>query len=132
MGKASREKGARGERELATILAKHLNLEIRRNLVQYQTGGIDLTGLPWSIEVKRCETLKINAFWQQAVAQVKDNDPPPVLAYRTSRKPWRFILPTGVLVPHYPWSFDLDDTLNMPLKTFIYATRLRLAARDSQ
>lgn len=126
-GRASREKGARAERELANLLAEHLPLEIRRNLIQYQTGGMDLSGLPWSIEVKRHETLSIPAWWRQTVTQSIGGDPP-VLAYRPSRKPWRFVVPAYLLLPHFFESDDLEHTIETGLNVFIHLTRLRLAA----
>ena len=75
-------KGKRGEREACDELqptvdsvAKELGMEaprIRRNLQQSGDGGEDLIGLPWySIEVKRCETLNLAAWWRQCVTQAR-------------------------------------------------------------
>lgn len=125
-GRANREKGARAERELANLLAEHLPLEIRRNLVQYQTGGVDLTGLPWSIEVKRHETLSIPSWWRQACEQATSGLPP-ILAYRPSRKPWRFLVPAYLFLPHFAESVELEHTIETGINVFIHLTRLRLA-----
>lgn len=76
----SRQKGANGEREVAKILQQVVNEvalqcgyvspTIRRNTEQSQIGGEDLTGLPWySFEIKRCERVELNKWWQQTVTQ---------------------------------------------------------------
>ena len=76
----SRQKGANGEREVAKILQQVVNEvallcgyvapEIRRNTEQSQIGGEDLTGLPWySFEIKRCERVELDKWWQQTVTQ---------------------------------------------------------------
>lgn len=76
----SRQKGANGEREVAKILQQVVNEvalqcgyvppTIRRNTEQSQIGGEDLTGLPWySFEIKRCERVELDKWWQQTVTQ---------------------------------------------------------------
>lgn len=76
----SRQKGANGEREVAKILQQVVNgvalqcgyvpPTIRRNTEQSQIGGEDLTGLPWySFEIKRCERVELDKWWQQTVTQ---------------------------------------------------------------
>lgn len=129
-GRASREKGARAERELANLLAENLSLEIRRNLIQYQSGGFDLTGLPWALEVKRCETLNIKGWWTQACQQSEagpEADKLPALAYRRSRQPWRFVVPAHVCIAHYWPSVEIDHTIETGINVFVHLTRLRLA-----
>jgi len=92
MGASQRRKGAAAERELAKILADELGERVCRNLEQVRSGGCDLLGLaPFAIEVKRCETLALPAWWRQACEQ--SQGAVPVLAYRRSRQPWRFRLP---------------------------------------
>lgn len=76
----SRAKGANGEREFAAVLQKVVNEvallcgyvppTIRRNTEQSQIGGEDLTGLPWySFEIKRCERVELDKWWQQTCTQ---------------------------------------------------------------
>jgi len=68
MGKFSRDKGARGERELIQELSALLGIEAGRNLNQTAVGGADCVEFPGiSIEIKRCETLEIAAWWRQCV-----------------------------------------------------------------
>ena len=82
----SRTKGANGEREVAALLQRvvtevallcgYVAPEIRRNTEQSQIGGEDLTGLPWwSIEVKRCERVELDKWWEQACVQARRKAP---------------------------------------------------------
>lgn len=106
-GLTSRNKGKRGEREIADLLqptvdcvATELGLDaskllIQRNTVQSDRGGSDLTGLPGlSIEVKLCETLALESWWTQCQEQARGSKRigaggVPVLFYRSNRKAWR-------------------------------------------
>lgn len=94
MGASERRKGAQAERELRRLLADELGGEVARNLDQTRDGGHDLVGVGrWAVEVKRCEQLALPAWWRQACAQADAVDLVPALAYRQSRKPWRFVVP---------------------------------------
>ena len=103
-----RQKGANGEREVATDLNAMLyramadsnlfsNSElqvafsaIQRNQNQSAVGGKDLSNtFGLSIEVKRQESLSVNTWWQQCLKAAIRNDEQPVLVYRQNRKPWR-------------------------------------------
>lgn len=103
MGKASRDKGKVGEREVANILKDH-GYEARRG-VQYQggPGSPDVVGLPGvHIEVKRTERLKLWEAVQQAHEERRCDyelgsgqvyTEMPVVLHRTNNKPWVAILP---------------------------------------
>lgn len=89
MGKASREKGARGEREFLAELGQELGESLTRNLVQTREGGADcLCVKGWAIEVKRCESLSRPAWWRQACQQAEREGVQPMLAYRRNRERW--------------------------------------------
>lgn len=106
MAKFSRDKGARGEKELFRLLSDHLGVEVVRNLGQYQKSGPDSFGLDgYAVEVKRCETVTPESWWRQALDQAEAVGAVPVLAYRKSRVPWRFRVPMDWLigVPDAPW-----------------------------
>ena len=88
MGKASRDKGKRGERELANVLKEH-GYKARRG-IQFQGGpdSPDVVGLPGiHIECKRVEKLNIENAMQQAT---DDCDPfsLPAVFHRKNGKPW--------------------------------------------
>lgn len=115
MGKFSRNKGANGERELLGLLSDRLGIMLSRNLTQYQAGGADCIGLEGiSLEIKRCEQLSVAQWWAQAVEQSGDRTP--ILAFRQSRQPWRFIVPMAWLTRE-PWSDT--ETAQIDLDCFI-------------
>lgn len=90
-GRGRRNKGARGERELAELLFYRTGVEVTRNLDQVRNGGHDLDGIEGiKIEVKRQERLCLPAWWRQCIRQAKDEIP--VLAYRQNYKPWTFVV----------------------------------------
>lgn len=95
MGAKSRNKGASGERELATLLNERLGLTLSRRLAQYQSGGHDLDG--WDgvhIECKRNATAtqgQVSQWWAQTLGQCQGGETP-VLAYRADKQQWRFVI----------------------------------------
>lgn len=96
MGKASRDKGKSGEREIAAIVRDLTGWDVRRRVRQHD-GDSDLEGIPgWSVEVKRHATASradIKAWWSQAVAQAWDEAGTvrPVLFFRRDRDEWRAV-----------------------------------------
>jgi hypothetical protein len=97
----SRSKGQRGEREVRDILQKVMDEvgremdlpfvpEVKRNLMQSMEGGHDLVGIPGlAVEVKFCETLQQEKWWDQAVVQGSRAGADPVLLYRKRNVKWR-------------------------------------------
>jgi len=93
MGKASRNKGAVGEREFVNIMKGELGEGITRNLSQTRDSGHDILGAdPFAIEVKRQETLAIPAWWRQTKKNAHEVGQRPALAYRQNGKPWRVMV----------------------------------------
>lgn len=92
MSAMSRRKGQSGERELANLLSAELGMPLARMLGQERDGGADIHLGRARIQVKRCERLDVGKWWQQANADAftEDYTYVPVLAYRQSRRPWRF------------------------------------------
>jgi len=89
MGRASKDKGKRGEREAAAALSQVLGCEARRG-VQYQ-GGPDSPDVQHSIdglhiEVKRCEALRLYEALEQAEADAGPDVP--VVLHRRNLKHW--------------------------------------------
>lgn len=100
-GARSRNKGARGEREVLGMLQPivdrvcdacgKVRLEIRRNYAQrYAPKQYDLIGIPWlAVEVKRVENLSgLGSWWRQTLAATKDLQTP-VLFYRKNHGKWK-------------------------------------------
>ena len=84
----SREKGARGERELAAELRAH-GYDSRRGQ-QYcgANGDADVVGLPGiHIECKRVERLDLIAAMSQAIGDCKAGETPAVM-HRKNHCPW--------------------------------------------
>lgn len=108
-----RQKGANGERELATELNTAINVVkmqlglpitadpiVQRNQNQSAVGGCDLVGtFGFAIEVKRQEQLNINTWWAQCLKSAEDLSEVPVLIFRQNGKKWRVILLADVPVP---------------------------------
>ncbi|QER45288.1 hypothetical protein [Acidithiobacillus caldus] len=89
-GKTSRNKGARGERELFALLSDRLGRVVTRNLSQTRDAGCDTLSVPgFTIECKRVESDFQAAWMAQAVAAIRPGHEIPVVFYRRSRRPWR-------------------------------------------
>jgi Holliday junction resolvase len=92
MGRMSREKGKRGEREVAQLLRDH-GIPARRG-VQYQGGpdSPDVTGMDgYHIEVKRSARLSLYAALEQAMEERKDGDVP-VVFHRANQRGWVVVM----------------------------------------
>lgn len=102
MGRASREKGKRGEREAAAELGAILGVDARRG-VQYQGGpdspDVVLDGVPIHVEAKRTERLALWAAVEQAKADAPTGKVPCVW-HKANRKPSVVIVETDRL-----WEF---------------------------
>ena len=102
MGRASREKGKRGEREAAAELGAILGVDARRG-VQYQGGpespDVVLPGVPIHVEAKRTERLALWAALEQAKADAPAGSVPCVW-HKANRKPSVVIVETEQL-----WAF---------------------------
>ena len=93
MGKTSREKGKRGERELANKLREY-GYDTHRG-VQYQGGpeSPDVVGLPGiHVEVKRTEAFRLEEALSQAQADAGPDDLPAVF-HRKNGRPWCVVMP---------------------------------------
>lgn len=95
MSKASRDKGARAEREVLKLLGEELGEILTRNLQQTREGGADCLAVKgWAIEIKRQERLSRPAWWAQAVEQAQRVGAEPMLLYRRNREKWQAFIHT--------------------------------------
>jgi hypothetical protein len=102
----SRDKGKRGELEVAGIIRDLLGLEAKRRVRQHD-GDSDVMGVPgWSIEVKNCASITLPAWWRQTVAQALDTGDMPVLFYKIPRKGWRCVWSASAVCtpPDFLWT----------------------------
>ena len=84
----SREKGARGERELARVLREY-GYDCRRGQ-QYSgaNGDADVVGLPGlHLEVKRVERLELEKAMAQSIRDAREDELPSVM-HRKNNCPW--------------------------------------------
>ena len=94
MGKSSRDKGKRGERELAQEL-RRLGCQGARRAQQYcgTESSADILCLEKvHIECKRCESLSIYKAMQQATRDAGETHDMPVVMHRRSRQPWLVVM----------------------------------------
>ena len=129
MGANPRTKGQNGEREVALLLNGILVLVLRelkrpaedigkaatsvqRNQNQSAVGGGDLINtFGLCIEIKRQETLNVEAWWRQCQTQAKRNVEWPVLLYRQNNKAWICRTFTYAMCPdrtYYPIVSDMS------------------------
>ena len=88
MGKPSRDKGCRGERELANILRDVYGYDVKRGSVfLHQSDMVGLMGI--HPEVKRVEKLNIHTAMEQAKKEAKiRKDGLPTVFHRKNRTEW--------------------------------------------
>lgn len=94
MGKFSKNKGRRGEQELAHRL-QELGFHDARRSQQYcgAAESADLLGIPGiHVEVKRTEALSPYMAYAQAVRDVDGSGDIPIVFHRRNKKPWLAIL----------------------------------------
>lgn len=98
MGKSSREKGARREREALSELSDWLGdgyPGLRRNYAQTADGGADCIDLPgYAIEVKGVE--RFQSRWFDQAAEQCGAGQVPVVMWKQSRQPWRCFVELSV------------------------------------
>ena len=117
-GAYSRNKGARGEREIVQMLKDNLGGEFNRQLKQYQQaqhGDIEQLVGPYLLEVKNCASItNIKAWWQQAVTAAAKVGAVPCLVYKVPRKGWRFVVPLAAAwAGGHQWKRELQYTQTM-------------------
>lgn len=93
MGKASRQKGARGEREVRDVF-RSFGLDARRDgrLDDDLVHGID----GFHFEVKRREAYALGEWLRQAEEDAKDREP--VVVFRKNGQPWRAVISLEALL----------------------------------
>lgn len=100
MGKASRDKGARGERMLKDFLNER-GLNVRRGFTfHHESDLIDLPGI--HVECKFVEKADLRGWMTQAEAEAdKRKDGMPTVFWKKSRLPWLTVMKTEDWVTLY-------------------------------
>lgn len=110
MGRSQREKGKRGERELARVLSSYGH-DCHRG--QQNRGGgdsPDVVGLDGiHIECKRVEALNVERAMEQARRDSEGSGNLPVVMHRKNGEPWKVTcdLPTFMLL-YAAWRDKID------------------------
>lgn len=90
MGKYSRDKGARAERELARILREEYGYDTHRGGAMHVSGAEspDVTGLPHThIECKNVQRLNVPEALDQSIRDAKEGEIP-LLMHKKDYRPW--------------------------------------------
>lgn len=110
-GKASREKGKRGELELMHILRDFYGYPVRRGYVfQHESDLVGLQGV--HVECKRKEKINIYTDYKQAVREAqKRSDGVPVVFHRRSNEEWLVIMGLDDFMDFYGgWRYESTGT----------------------
>lgn len=103
-GRKSRNKGKRGERELANILKERGYTDARRGQ-QYsgKTGEADVVGIPgYHIEVKRVEQFHLWDALEQSTSDARAGEIP-IVIHRKNQRPWVVVMSLDnflTILPH--------------------------------
>ena len=82
---SNRERGARGERELCSLLSDALGFSVSRRLGQARDSGHDIDLPGFAIEVKKRRRI---ALLYEAMSQAESGSRTPVVASRADGKDW--------------------------------------------
>lgn len=109
----SRQKGARGERELAGILREYGFDSHRCQKYSGVSGDADVVGLPGiHVEVKRVERLNISEAIKQSQRDARPGELPAVF-HRKNREEWLVTMPLGVWMELYQQSAAVESCLEV-------------------
>lgn len=100
MGKREREKGKRGEREVANILKEYGYDAHRGQQFSGKNGDADVVGMDgYHLEVKFQETTKVWDWYTQSRMDARVGEVP-IVVYRRSRSPWMVTLSLEDFLEH--------------------------------
>ena len=92
MGKASRDKGKRGELEVAHIMQSYGYDARRGQQFSGLQGDADVVGVPGlHLEIKRVKTLRLDDAMEQSIRDAREGEIP-VVIHRKDKQPWRITL----------------------------------------
>lgn len=113
MSATQKNKGARGEREICTLIREHLGIKAVRNLMQTREGGADIKLNPYSIEVKRRARIGLVYDWMNQARAECLGEERPLVVCRADGKEWLAIMPIEELLrlireelEPYPWEVE--------------------------
>lgn len=100
MGRASRDKGSRGELEVVEMIRAAGWPFCHRNFDSGSAGGGDVARGPAgvAVEIKRTEALRLREAWKQAVDDAAPRREIPVVMHRWNGGEWIAMLPADELL----------------------------------
>lgn len=115
-GKASRDKGARGELAVIKLLRDNLGLTLNRNykqVAQSQHGDIEQLVGGFLLEIKNSPDgiSNIKAWWRQIVTAAERAGAIPCLVFNLGAGRWRFMVPmASAWATGTQWSREIQYT----------------------
>lgn len=102
MGKInSRDKGARGEREIAHIMQGYGFDAKRGQQFSGLQGDADVVGVPYlHLEIKRVQALNLDKAMEQSQRDAREGEIP-VVVHRKDRQDWRITLALKDFMPFF-------------------------------
>lgn len=97
----SKQKGNRGERELAKVLQEYGYTTRRGHQFNGQTDEADVVGVPGlHIEVKRVEKLNLELAMSQSARDAREGEIP-VVVHRKNGRPWLITMQLADYMPKH-------------------------------
>lgn len=136
MSNFSRQKGARGEREIAKLLFLEMGINFRRNLRQYQEkdhGDLvtDHADWPFCIEVKYASTGAdaLSAWVAQVFKAAEATGLHPALIYKFNNKPARVRVWMDAIAEAHGGTAVCSEWADLSIQGFAYVARELMARR---
>ncbi|NBS40936.1 MAG: hypothetical protein EBS73_17145 [Betaproteobacteria bacterium] len=129
----SRQKGRRGELEVAKLLSTALDIEVKLNYEQSAAGGYDMRVWGWAIEVKRAESPEWSAWQRQALQSAWREGLMPILFHRRNHaRNWDCYLPISVFLVVWGGEgpFTEDDWLRVSLDVAVATMKNSLSQKN--
>ena len=123
----SRQKGRRGELEVAKLISQALDFQVKLNYDQSATGGYDMKVWGWAVEVKRAENPDWRAWQRQALNSAWKDGLMPILFHRRNHaRYWDVYLPISVFLVVWGGQgpFDENDWMQVSFEVAIATMRM--------
>jgi hypothetical protein len=123
----SRQKGRRGELEVAKLISQALDFQVKLNYDQSAAGGYDMKVWGWAVEVKRAENPDWRAWQRQALTSAWRDGLMPILFHRRNHaRYWDVYMPISVFLVVWGGQgpFDESDWMQVSFEVAIATMRM--------
>ena len=131
----SRQKGRRGELEVAKLISQALDFQVKLNYDQAAAGGYDMKVWGWAVEVKRAESPDWTAWQRQALTSAWKDGLMPILFHRRNHaRHWDVYMPISVFLVVWGGQgpFDENDWMQVSFDVAIATMRMTYGPTHSQ